>query len=334
MARPFDGPRTRRTAPPRARGGVRRGPEPGLLVRQCRVGPGRLVRRRLPVAGPARAMARPHRAGGRLHGHRRHHQAATRDPRPACRGRHHPARVVALRRDGPRRPDRWREADRDDRPGRARDGGHPLDPVRAVARRPHPADRRRRRGLPVPDRERLQPVGARPVRSRGHPREDRPVGVRRGARHRSVRRRQRRLRGRAGTGRRDRPARRGVPGRPMGRGAGAGPAHAARRPGGARARILRAADTRPRTLRLPVLRARAHPGGHLATMAARVCRPERRDVPEHVRGADHAVPRQPVGQGLARDRSGHPLRSWRRPRRPAPHRRLRVVRLPASLQGP
>ena len=49
---------------------------PDHLVRQRRVGPGRLVRRRLPPARIARAVARPARAGGDLHGHRRRHQAA------------------------------------------------------------------------------------------------------------------------------------------------------------------------------------------------------------------------------------------------------------------
>ena len=59
LAGPLDDPRARRAAPSRPRRRLRRGPEPGQLVRQRRVGPGRLVRRRLPAAGPARAVAGP-----------------------------------------------------------------------------------------------------------------------------------------------------------------------------------------------------------------------------------------------------------------------------------
>ena len=86
--------------------GRRRGrrDQPDLLVRQRRLGPGRLVRGRLPPARPARAVARPARAGGDLHGHRRGHQAAARDPHPAGRGGDDPARPVARRRASATRP--------------------------------------------------------------------------------------------------------------------------------------------------------------------------------------------------------------------------------------
>ena len=57
---------------------VRRGDEPGDVVRQRPLGPGGLVRRRLPAARTARAVARPSRASRDLHGHRRPDQAAAR----------------------------------------------------------------------------------------------------------------------------------------------------------------------------------------------------------------------------------------------------------------
>ena len=98
-----DGPRARRPRPACAGGRGGRRPQPDLLVRQRRVGPGRLVRRRVPHARAARAVARSPGAGRDLHGHRRDHQAAARDPHPARRGRDHPARAVAGRRSRQRR---------------------------------------------------------------------------------------------------------------------------------------------------------------------------------------------------------------------------------------
>ena len=65
------------------------------------VGPGRLVRRRVPAARAARAVARPAGAGGDLDGDRGAHQAPARDPRPDRRRRDDPARALA---DGPARP--------------------------------------------------------------------------------------------------------------------------------------------------------------------------------------------------------------------------------------
>ena len=82
-----------RAVRPHRRGARRR--QPGHLVRLGPVGPGRLVRRRLPAARPPRAVARPSGAGGDLHGHRRPDQAAARDPRPDRRGRDDPAGAVA-----------------------------------------------------------------------------------------------------------------------------------------------------------------------------------------------------------------------------------------------
>ena len=73
-------------------------PQPGQLVRQRRVGPGRLVRRRVPAARPARAVARPPGARRDLHDARGGHQAAARHPRAARRHHHDPPGAVAGRR--------------------------------------------------------------------------------------------------------------------------------------------------------------------------------------------------------------------------------------------
>ena len=72
---------------------------PVTLVRLGDVGPGRLVRRRVPAARAARAVARPAGAGGGLGGDRGAHQAPARDPRPDRRRRDDPAGALA---DGPR----------------------------------------------------------------------------------------------------------------------------------------------------------------------------------------------------------------------------------------
>ena len=93
-----DGPGTRRPRPPRARGRLRDRDEPGQLVRQRAVGPGRLVRGRLPPPRPARAVARPARASRDPHRHRRPHQAAARDPHPDRGRRHDPSGAVPTRR--------------------------------------------------------------------------------------------------------------------------------------------------------------------------------------------------------------------------------------------
>ena len=87
----------------------------------------------------------------------------------------------------------------------------------------------------------------------------------------------------------------------------AGPADAAGRPGGPRARLLRRPDPRPRALRLPVLRDGRHPRRDLVALADRLSRPVRRDLREHVRRPDDALPEQPVDRGLARHRTRHPL---------------------------
>ena len=71
--------------------------------------------------------------------------------------------------------------DPDDRPRRARDGGRPVA-CRSALERPVGLIQqiaRRRRRLPVPDGQRLQPVGARPVRPRHTASPTRPVGLRR-----------------------------------------------------------------------------------------------------------------------------------------------------------
>ncbi len=98
LARLVDGPRARRARPAGSRCGCGRRPQPDHLVRQRRVGPGRLVRRRLPAARPARAVARSPGTGRHLYGHRRDHQAPARHPDPDRGGRHDPTRTVAVRR--------------------------------------------------------------------------------------------------------------------------------------------------------------------------------------------------------------------------------------------
>ncbi len=209
LPRLVDGPRAR-SAPV---GGAARGPvlrpQPGQLVRQRRVGPGRLVRRRVPAARPARAVARPPGAGRDLHDARGGHQAAARHPRAARRHHHDPPGAVAGRRvrrrsaagpdraaSGPPRAvpglgarDRPSDPDPDHGPRRADHGGHPRGPVQPVGGGADPAGairalrapRAGRAGggrLPVRHRQRLQPLGARPRRQRPDARPRRAVDVR------------------------------------------------------------------------------------------------------------------------------------------------------------
>ena len=80
--------------------------------------------------------------------------------------------------------------------------------------------------------------------------------------------------------------------------------------GGPRARLLRRPDPRPRALRLPVLRARGDPRRRLGRWRLAYVVLSRRDVREHVRRPDDALPGQPVDRGLA----GHRRRSSARER--------------------
>ena len=95
VPRVVDDPRARRSGaarPARRRG---RGREPDLLVRQRRLGPGRLGRGRVRPPRPALAVARPARARRDLHGHRGAREATARDPRAARRGRDDPPGALA-----------------------------------------------------------------------------------------------------------------------------------------------------------------------------------------------------------------------------------------------
>ena len=110
LARLVDGPRARRAAERRPHRRVRRGRQPDQLVRQRGLGPGRLGRRGLPAARPARAVARPPGAVGDLRGRRRAHQAAARDPHPDPGADHDPTGALAGLRPG--RGDRRRRRGR------------------------------------------------------------------------------------------------------------------------------------------------------------------------------------------------------------------------------
>ena len=277
----------------------------------------------------------PERAGD-LHRHRGDHQAPARDPGPARRGRHDPARALAGRRrratgDGPRRSGRGRRPDPDRRPSLP--AVRPprlvaLDPVRAC--RPvgsPPADRRRRRRLPVPDRQRLQPVGARRLATWAQPRANAASGSA------TPRARRRAMRRRASRCSVPVPAiavgtallARGVPRRPVGRGARARPADPARRACGPRARVLRPADPRPRALRLPVLRARGRSsprsrrGGGSPTRVLSVATFANMYVVLTTLYTDN-----PSIQRLAGDRASDPVAGGRGHRGPAPHARVRL----------
>ena len=193
--------------------------------------------------------------------------------------------------------------------------------VRAVGRRaqqpaavpdvrPARAGRGRRRRLSVPDRQRLQPVGARAVGHRPEPGQRRLVGVRLRRHGPGLRRRHRRVR--ADPGRRDRhdPAAGRDRGHPHRRRPPPGPPDAPGRAGRPGPRLLRGPDPRPRALRLPVLRDGRDPGRHLGPVADRLHRPERGDLRQHVRRPDHDLPEQPVDRRLA---SGSGRRSATRP---------------------
>ena len=108
LARLVDGQRARGEPAGGDPGGRDRRRQPGQLVRFRGLGPGRLVRRRLPAARHPRTLARPPGASGDLDGDRGAHQAPARDPRPDRRRRDDPARAVARpaipSRGGGRRP--------------------------------------------------------------------------------------------------------------------------------------------------------------------------------------------------------------------------------------
>ena len=123
-----DGPRARRPTKGRADRGVRRGRQPDQLVRQRRLGPGRLGRCRLPAAGAARAVARPPGAIGHLRGRGRADQAAARDPDPDPGAGDDPAGALAGRESR-----RWSRRGRTSRAGPPDDGW--LARVRAWERR-------------------------------------------------------------------------------------------------------------------------------------------------------------------------------------------------------
>ena len=286
----------------RPRGRARRGRQPDQLVRQRRLGPGRLGRRRLPAARPARAVARPTRSG------RRSGRSSPRSSSRSSGSSSRSSRVVTIRRAlwpadaaagstadaGSRRPrprwiDRLRAWERrtdhpsgSSRPACRAGRDRPAVPaVRAVGHRVQPTGRRSSRracssrsastagGYPYLTRQRLQPVGARAVGDTGQqPGQLGPVGLRLAPWHR------------APTGCGVRASRRSaaIPAVSSGRRCSwprssscllarrpaARPAHDPRRPDGARPRLLRRADPRPRALRLPVLRAGVDPRRGLA----------------------------------------------------------------------
>ena len=280
-------------------------------------------------------MARPPRTGRDLHGHRRDHQAPAGHPHPDRRGRRDPARPVAGGRV--RRPGAHREADPDphDGAGRVPDRGRDLAAVRPVGRRtqqpaavpdvrPARTGRGRRRRLPLPDGQRLQPVGARAIGHRPEPGQRRLVGVRLRRHGPGLRRRHRRVR--ADPGRRDRhdPAAGRDRSHPHRRRPPPGPPDAPGRAGRAGPRLLRGPDPRPRALRLPVLRDGRDPGRHLGPVADRVHRPERCDLRQHVRRPDHDLPEQPVDRRLASDRADDPRPGRRRRAVAAPWRGVRL----------
>ena len=271
------------------------------------VGPGRLVRRRLPAARPARAVARPPGAGRDLGGDRRAHQAPARRSSsrssPSSRsaapsGRPDPETIAA-----------------DDLPP---DAGV-LDRLRAWERRTgHPirilttglaglvtafalslpfglsvieiGPNGLRSGLieqifstaagyPYLTRQRLQPVGPRPAR-RQRDRREPGLDLRRGHRQPGGRRRQlpdglRDLRVHPGGRRRRGPARVRLRRRLRHRRGPARPADAPRGRDGPRGRVLRPADAGPRALPLPVLRARGDPRGVLVALAGGLRRASR-----------------------------------------------------------
>ena len=186
--------------------------------------------------------------------------------------------------------------------------GH-LVQQRATVRhvRPARAGRRRGRRLPVPDGQRLQPVGARTRGSGPEPGERGAVGVRLRGHSLRLRIRGRGLRRGPGGPHRVGPVARRHRADPGRRRPAPRPIDAAGRPGGPGSGLLRRAHPRPRALRLPVLRAGRHPRRDLVPVAARVPRPVGRDLRQHVRRPDDALPGQPVRGGLAGRRTGDPI---------------------------
>ena len=211
------------------------------------------------------------------------------DPHPDRRGRHDPARAVAgaagsATRSAPGEPIRILTTGA----GRVPDGGRAVPAVRAVGHRaqqpaavpdvrPARPGRGRRRRLPVPDRQRLQPVGARARRTSATSLANAGAWVcdyagtgpgRAAAGYRPCFGR----RHPGGRGR-DGPAAGVDRGHPRRRRPPPGPADAARRAGRPGPRLLRGPDPRPRALRLPVLRAGRDPGRGLVPLADRLHRP-------------------------------------------------------------
>ena len=183
-----------------------RRPQSDLLVRQRRLGPGRLGRRGLPPPRPSRDLARPARAGGDLCGHRRDHQAAAGDPPPDRGHRHDQARALARRRDGRAGHDRSPDPDPDHGVGRVPHGRGAVSAVRPVGRvvqrsgavhqlGPARADRQGGRRVSVPDRQCLQPLGDRAGRRGEQPRHVERLDLRLRRQRAAVRRRQRNHRG-------------------------------------------------------------------------------------------------------------------------------------------
>ncbi len=164
-----------------------------------------------------------------------------------------------------------------------------------------------------------------------------------GLRRRDVRREP--LRGRdrpVRRGPRDRRGHRAPPGRArdgaLGRLAPTGPADDPRRTHGRGAGVLRGADPGPRALRLPILRARRDPAGGLAALARRLPAPHDRDLREHVRGPDDALPARRPGDEprprLAGDRRPPPVAARGHDRRAPAHGDRGVGLGPAASRGP
>ncbi len=272
--------------PPPGAGRRRSGPvRPGHLVRQRGLVPGRLGRDAGPAARRARAVARAGRTCGAPDDRGRDHQAPVRDPDPA-RSDPDPAPQPGHAAARP-----WAAPPRVDDARRACHGPAPVPAVRADHRGAVPSDPRHCGRLPVADRQRVQPVGpGHAGRERPRPERDldpRPDDARPGrrcglprVRHPRHRSRERSAPGPDRVPRRDDLASRR-------------PAHAARRPGRDRDRLLRPADARARAVPLPVLRARGRAARGEPPLGGPVRGPRRGEHGEPLRHPDRAVLREP-----------------------------------------